>query len=567
MATSSPVLRPPSWAADEAPPTVVEHAGTWSGTTTVMRLRTTIVTRHPTELIDITDLVQELCRTHGPEVGQALIFCAHTTCGLLLNEHEEGFFEDLLSLLENHASRDQYWAHDDLTRRWQNLNEDERPNGHSHVRAAMVAHPSLMLPIQERSLALGQWQRILFLELDGPRNRTVTLELSGVVTGRDPVDDLVRKDARDDRVAVSVETRSDDARGQLVHAATAPRSLESPGPPSSADGGGSALAQRLAREFDLPSLPDDYAGFERALDEGLRAEDEFMSVVASHLSRAGGKRVRPLLALLAGHAAEDGRVPLGDRVFQGAVMVELMHLGTLYHDDVIDDAATRRGVASANASWGSRAAIMAGDFLLARAAKISAMLGAVEAHMMGKTFADLCEGQTMELRRLFDPERPEEEYLRCIALKTAALLETAAHVGALEAGLPADGVEALARFGYHTGMAFQLIDDVLDLIGTDSTLGKPAGHDLLVGVYTLPVIHALRTSDDLRTLLASPLQPDDVERARAIVHQEGGVDVAVALAQRHVDDAVRCLRLQVDRCPKMVRIMTTLVEELAERKS
>ena len=171
--------------------------------------------------------------------------------------------------------------------------------------------------------------------------------------------------------------------------------------------------------------------------------------------------------------------------------VELVHLGSLYHDDVMDEADTRRSVESVNARWGNLQAILAGDFLLARASEIAASLGTEVAGLLAATIGRLCEGQIGELRRTYNAARTEAEYLESIDGKTASLFSTAARIGALVGGLDRPDVEALTSFGHAFGMAFQIVDDVLDLTATEAQLGKPAGHDLVEGVYTLPVIRTL----------------------------------------------------------------------------
>ena len=189
----------------------------------------------------------------------------------------------------------------------------------------------------------------------------------------------------------------------------------------------------------------------------------------------------------------------------GAVACELVHLGSLYHDDVIDEAETRRGVPSVNARWSNIVAILAGDFLLARASSLAASLGADVAALLAETIGELCRGQVLELQHLFDVDRSEEDYSSAIEGKTAALFATSCRIGGMVSGVADPTLDALTRFGRHLGMCFQIVDDVLDLSSTDEALGKPAGQDLLEGIYTLPVIYALRESEPLRELLGRPL--------------------------------------------------------------
>jgi heptaprenyl diphosphate synthase len=300
----------------------------------------------------------------------------------------------------------------------------------------------------------------------------------------------------------------------------------------------------LASLLDLPPLAGDLTRVEDALRRAVEAPDPFLTEVAGHLIAAGGKRLRPALALVAGYSAavEAGDRPAGQECVMGAVSVELVHLGSLYHDDVMDEARTRRGVESVNARWGNLVAILAGDFLLARASEIAASLGTEVAGLLAATIADLCEGQVRELTKVFDVARSEEAYLEAIEGKTAALMSAACRIGALTAGLAQPAVEALTLYGQRLGMVFQIVDDVLDVVATDEQLGKPAGNDLVTGVYTLPVIRALAGAPDLRGLLGSPLDDDTMRRARDVVRSNGAIGAALGVAGTYAAQAEAALR-------------------------
>jgi heptaprenyl diphosphate synthase len=290
----------------------------------------------------------------------------------------------------------------------------------------------------------------------------------------------------------------------------------------------------------LPWLADDLVRVEEALRSAVRTGDPFLTDVASHLIGAGGKRIRPALALCAGYAADaDG--PVSDDVVTGAVAVELVHLGSLYHDDVIDEAATRRGVESVNHRWSNIVAILAGDFLLARASSLAASLGVEVAGILAATIGELCQGQVLELQRLYDVNRDEAAYFGSIDGKTASLMASACRIGAIVGGLDRPTIEALTAFGRHVGMVFQIVDDILDLTASDQELGKPSGLDLAEGIYTLPVIYALRSSPDLRALLGQPLDPDGVAQGRALTCADGAVANALAVAEEHAAQAALAL--------------------------
>jgi len=286
----------------------------------------------------------------------------------------------------------------------------------------------------------------------------------------------------------------------------------------------------------LLGLPDLDRHLERA-DEALRAavvaEDAFLTEVGGHLVQAGGKRFRPALAIAAAAAA--GSAATHD-VVMGGVAVELMHLGSLYHDDVMDDADTRRGVLSANAKWGNLVAILAGDFLLGKASEIATGLGNEVAAVLARTLVRMCEGQVIELSAGFSVQRTEESYQRSIGGKTAALMAAACRIGGLVGGASADQVEGLTSFGECFGVTFQIYDDIADLVLTEERLGKPVGHDLIEGVYTLPVLHALAdpvTGPRLRELLGGPIEPDAHDEALDLVRKSGGVEKALATGRAH----------------------------------
>jgi heptaprenyl diphosphate synthase len=289
----------------------------------------------------------------------------------------------------------------------------------------------------------------------------------------------------------------------------------------------------------LPRLEDDLDRLEPLLRSSVVTGDGFLDDVTTHLIDAGGKRLRPLLAISAATAGE--RSATEDDLL-GGVSVELVHLASLYHDDVIDEATVRRNVESVNSRFGNLIAIVAGDYLLARSAAIAARLGTEIAGLLATTLGLLCQGQVAEVRSSFQVGRTREQYFGAIEGKTAALMATSCRIGALTGGLPAGEVEALTQFGHSFGMLFQLRDDVLDVVATDGELGKPAGQDLAEGIYTLPVLLALEDPDigpELRTLLGQPLGQPERDKARAIVAGSPGVAVTVVEARRHLDSAAR----------------------------
>ncbi|MGI8696733.1 MAG: polyprenyl synthetase family protein [Mycobacteriales bacterium] len=266
-------------------------------------------------------------------------------------------------------------------------------------------------------------------------------------------------------------------------------------------------------EFGEPVLTAALRAGMRAVEDGLReavrAEAPIVREPARHLLEAGGKRIRPLVVLLAaqfGDASAAGVVP-------SAVVVELTHLATLYHDDVMDEAVVRRGAPSANSRWTNTVAILTGDFLFARASDILADLGPAAVRLQARTFETLVTGQIRETVGPAPGVEALEHYLRVLEEKTASLIATAARFGGMAAGVDASTVDLLARYGSIVGMAFQLSDDLLDVTSDVGESGKTPGTDLREGVRTMPVLYALRSTEPaqerLRTLLAGPLDDDD----------------------------------------------------------
>jgi heptaprenyl diphosphate synthase len=287
----------------------------------------------------------------------------------------------------------------------------------------------------------------------------------------------------------------------------------------------------------LPRLQEGLRRLEPLLTASVVTGDGFLDEVTTHLIAAGGKRLRPLLALA---AATGGSRDASEDDLMGGVAVELVHLASLYHDDVIDEATIRRNVESVNSRFGNLVAIVAGDYLLARSAAIAAGLGVEIAELLADTLGRLCQGQVTEVRAAFQTGRTQEDYFASISGKTAALTATSCRIGALTGGLPTAEVDACTAFGHGFGMVFQIRDDILDITATEGQLQKPAGQDLAEGIYTLPALIALaepETGADLRALLGAPLAEPERDKARTIVMASGGIAESVETARRYVAEA------------------------------
>ncbi|KAA0882528.1 geranylgeranyl pyrophosphate synthase [Corynebacterium sp. HMSC055G02] len=275
-----------------------------------------------------------------------------------------------------------------------------------------------------------------------------------------------------------------------------------------------------------------------------RGED-FLVERVSHLAHAGGKRFRPMFTML---AAQFGENPECDKVITAATVLELTHLATLYHDDVMDEADKRRGVPSANSRWDNTVAILAGDYLFAAASRLLAELGSESVAHFAETFGVLVTGQMREC--LNDLDLPIEErierYLKVIAEKTGVLIASAGYLGAYHAGASAEISNALRRYGELIGIVFQIVDDIIDISSNTDQSGKTPGTDLREGVFTLPVLYALQedtpAADRLREILVGPVSDDAlVDEALELLAQTNGVARAMEKVNELLDESDRVI--------------------------
>jgi len=316
----------------------------------------------------------------------------------------------------------------------------------------------------------------------------------------------------------------------------------------------------------LPRVWERMADVERRLYEATTADDPALTTIAQHLLAAGGKRYRPLLALLASELgpARDGR-PV-----EAGVAVELIHVGSLYHDDVIDEADTRRGASSANTNWTNTVAILAGDFLMARASETAAAhLSQESVRLLAATYAELVEGQTLELGLDFDLSHGIAAYERVIGQKTASLIATSARLGAMAADADPSTVDRVTSWAREVGMVFQIADDALDLVATADELGKPAGSDIREGKFTLPVLLALEgpEGDRVRKLLGQPAPYPEEAVAEVIdLVREGGAVAASldrAFARLRVADEALAALPDLEATRVLGRLGIYLVDRVA----
>jgi heptaprenyl diphosphate synthase len=267
---------------------------------------------------------------------------------------------------------------------------------------------------------------------------------------------------------------------------------------------------------------------------GDTEESPELSAACEHVLRSGGKRLRPRF-LEAASAA--GPEPMAPEVGRAAVAVEMFHCASLAHDDVIDDAALRRGKETVSARRGAVAAALTGGWLFGRSAEVVAGCGGGAALRFAAAAARVCDGQMLEVCDLFDPDRTEERYFEAIGGKTAILFELSAALGAELASAESGVVETAAECGWSFGVAFQILDDVGDLIESAATTGKQPGKDLLQGVHTLPVIYALEEAPGLQDVLAAGVSPDSLPIVLDGIRRTAGVARALRSARSHADIA------------------------------
>lgn len=278
---------------------------------------------------------------------------------------------------------------------------------------------------------------------------------------------------------------------------------------------------------------------EELLVEELSDGASFLQEAALHLAKAGGKRFRPLFTILTGQL---GPRPDDPDLITAGTVVELVHLATLYHDDVMDEATMRRGAPSVNSRWGNSVAILAGDYLFAHASRLTSTLGPDAVRIIAETFAELVTGQMRETMGAREAADPVAHYLKVVWEKTGSLIAASGRFGGTFSGAGPDHVERLARLGDAVGTAFQISDDIIDISSVSAQSGKTPGTDLREGVHTLPVLYALRDEgadgDRLRTLLDHPLESDaEVAEALELLGRSPGMAQAKEKLREYADIA------------------------------
>jgi octaprenyl-diphosphate synthase len=286
----------------------------------------------------------------------------------------------------------------------------------------------------------------------------------------------------------------------------------------------------------------DLAAVDAEIRRQLASDVLLVNQVGDYIVGSGGKRLRPLLVVLAARAAG-----IRDSAhISAAALIEFIHTATLLHDDVVDESARRRGRETANHAFGNPASVLVGDFLYSRAFQMMATLdSAALIRVMADATNTIAAGEVLQLMNSGDPDTTEIRYLEVIYRKTARLFEAGAQIAAIVARAPADVESALALYGKHLGIAFQLIDDALDYRGDDESLGKNVGDDLAEGKPTLPLIHALRHSDAAASaMIRNAIEQGGTEEQgpiRAVVESTGGLDYTAQLADGEIERALAAL--------------------------
>lgn len=308
------------------------------------------------------------------------------------------------------------------------------------------------------------------------------------------------------------------------------------------------------------------ARVEEIMHGELSRGEDFLVDKVLHLARAGGKRFRSMFALL---AAQYGERRDTEEVIKAAAVVEIVHLATLYHDDVMDKAELRRGVESANERWSNSVAILAGDVLLAHASQFMSELGSPTVAHFAETFGELVTGQMRETIGPRD-EDPIDHYVKVIREKTGVLIASAGYLGGLHGGASEEHIAALRGYGSAIGMVFQIVDDIIDIFSDPAESGKTPGTDLREGVFTLPVLYAMaeegEVGAELRSLLTGPLTDDAVvDRVLDLLRQSGGRERALADVQFYLAEAEQ----QLDRLPdtSVTQALRRVAEYSAHRLS
>lgn len=317
----------------------------------------------------------------------------------------------------------------------------------------------------------------------------------------------------------------------------------------------------------LALIGEDLKQVEEQFRKDLESEVPLIRKVGEYVLSSGGKRIRPAMLLLAARLCDY----TGNQAIPLASVVEFIHTATLLHDDVVDNASLRRGLASANTLWGNEASVLIGDFLFSKSFSLMVAAGSLDVlRVMSKATTVIAEGEVLQLLYTGEVDLTEEQYIEVVRAKTAVLLSAACQCGAILGGATPEQEQALADFGMELGIAFQLMDDLLDYTASEEEFGKSIGHDLEEGKLTLPLIHALRgcTAEERQTVAGiiekDELTPEDFSQVCGIVQAQNGIDYTVAKARQCVGTCAQLLSCFPDGTTKAA--LLELAEYVVTRK-
>ncbi|MGP4843801.1 octaprenyl diphosphate synthase [Marinobacter sp. 1Y8] len=308
------------------------------------------------------------------------------------------------------------------------------------------------------------------------------------------------------------------------------------------------------------TVADDFTRVNELITHRLSSDVPLVEKIAQYIVDSGGKRLRPLLVLLTARALGYQ----GDNHLKLAAVIEFLHTATLLHDDVVDTSDLRRGKTTANARWGNAPSVLVGDFLYSRAFQMMVELNRMPVmDVLSNATAVIAEGEVLQLMNMKNPDVPESQYMTVIHNKTAMLFEAASHAGALLADASPGDVSRLQAYGKHLGLAFQLVDDVLDYRGDAETMGKNVGDDLAEGKPTLPLIYAMANAgEDDRQLIRSAIRKgglDQLDSILAIVEKSGALDYTVERAREEALKARQCVESLPESDHKTALVLLTEV--------
>ncbi|KXS38108.1 MAG: octaprenyl-diphosphate synthase [Halomonadaceae bacterium T82-2] len=314
------------------------------------------------------------------------------------------------------------------------------------------------------------------------------------------------------------------------------------------------------------AVAEDFAAVDRTVLDQLHSRVPLVETIGQYIIDSGGKRLRPLLVLLSARALDYA----GDAHIRLATLIEFMHTSTLLHDDVVDESSLRRGRTTANENWGNAPSVLVGDFLYSRSFQMMVEIGSMRVmQILSAATCTIAEGEVLQLTNVGNPDVDEAAYFETITGKTAMLFEAASHSGAVLAGATPEQEEALRLYGRHLGLAFQLIDDLLDYQGDAGTMGKNVGDDLAEGKPTLPLIHAMREGNaDQAALIRKAIRKgglDSLDEVLAIVDETGALEYT---RQRAEDMAAKALaQLEALPASRYRDTLATLAHLAVERKA